>query len=145
MTIATASHALRTGSEQSRSPHCELLKPRTSPPGFPPPLMLLLLLRCTAPASPPGGGGGCARSNACATMPVGGGSSADFTSCDPGHQATNQPLPTVAWMLVPSSRVSVTPVTSVPVRPSASEYAWAARSVACEIDSRMCPAGTSTG
>ena len=27
MTIATASHALRTGSEQSRSPHCELLKP----------------------------------------------------------------------------------------------------------------------
>jgi hypothetical protein len=122
MTIATASHALRTGSEQSRSPHFELLmlpKLSVEPWPAPGPGLLLLLI---APEPPPGGGGGVAGwSNVWVVVPLAVVSSADLTACELGHQATNQPWPTVAWTLVPSSRVSVTPVTSEPVRPSATE------------------------
>ena len=123
--MATARHALRTELKIARSRHCELLEPwklkpvpvRVPPPPLEP-IELLLLIPPREPARPGGTGG---LSNVCVVVPLDVASSADFTTCKPGHQATNQPLPTVACTVLPSSSVSVTPVTSAPVRPSASE------------------------
>ena len=59
----------------------------------------------------------------CVLVPLGVLTSAEITLWVPGHQATNQPLATVALTFAPSSSVSVVPVTFDPVCPSANERA----------------------
>src|SRR5947209_19577395 len=122
-TMARARHALRTASKQTRSPHWELL--RLSPFSWapePPPPLTFVSPPCAEPPFAqslfvlhPSGLAG--RSNFCVEEPAGVVSSADSSPCEPGHQATNQPWATVACTLVPSSRSSVTAVTSAPARP----------------------------